>query len=118
MLGNCATGKDKMVIEPTITRTIEITMATIGRLIKNFDMELPSWSCQREWLGIPLHSRTHFLNALGHYALACLQSVGNHPLGAHTIADTDGPNAHFVRAVHHRHLIAALQLRDRSLGNK
>jgi hypothetical protein len=34
-----------MVIEPTITNTMEITMATIGRLIKNFDMDLFSWSC-------------------------------------------------------------------------
>src|ERR1700690_3053260 len=117
MLGNCATGRVRMVMPPQITITMEITMATIGRLIKNFDMELPSWSCQREWLGIHLHSRTDFLNALGHHALAGLQSILNNPLCTDAIADSDGPNAYFVRAIHHRHLIAALQLRDRPLRN-
>ena len=38
MLGNWATGKLRIVREPTITMTIEITMATIGRLMKNFDI--------------------------------------------------------------------------------
>src|SRR5271168_2154010 len=118
MLGNCATGKARMVMPPTITMTLEITMATIGRLIKNFDMKLPSWSCWRKWLGVHLHSRTDFWNALGHHALAGLQSVLNNPQGAHAVADIDGPDAYFVRAIHHRHLIAALQLRDRALRNQ
>ena len=43
MLGNCATGRVAMVIAPTITIRIEITMATIGRLMKNFDIaQFPS----------------------------------------------------------------------------
>src|SRR6185436_10001036 len=37
-LGNCATGSPTMVTSPTMTMMIEITMATIGRLMKNFDM--------------------------------------------------------------------------------
>ena len=38
MFGNCATGRLRMVIPPTITSKIETTIATIGRLMKNFDM--------------------------------------------------------------------------------
>src|ERR1700735_2058553 len=118
MLGNCATGRARMVIEPTITNTMEITMATIGRLIKNFDMDLLSWNRYRKWLGFHLHSGTHFLDALGNHTLALLQSVRNNPLVAVTIADIDGSNAYFVVAIHHRHLVAALQLRNCPLGNK
>src|SRR6266852_3130680 len=42
--GNCDTGRLTIVIAPTITVRIEITMATIGRLMKNFDIAslLPS----------------------------------------------------------------------------
>src|SRR5580700_4256441 len=117
MLGNCATGKLKMVSDPTITRTMEITMATMGRLIKNFDMELFPRSCHREWLGVYLHSRTDFLNAFGDHALTNLQSVRNHPLIADAITDIDGSNAYFVFAIDYRDLVAALQLRNGSLGD-
>src|SRR5208337_2660724 len=36
--GNWATGRFVIVIAPTITIRIEMTMATIGRLMKNLDM--------------------------------------------------------------------------------
>ena len=52
--------------------TIEITMATMGRLIKNFDMELPSRCVHGKWLGVHLHARTHLLHALGDHAFARL----------------------------------------------
>src|SRR5439155_20806489 len=35
--GNCATGSPTSVTRPTITMMVEITIATIGRLMKNFD---------------------------------------------------------------------------------
>src|SRR6267142_1334942 len=38
MLGNCETGSVARVIAPTITVRMEITIATMGRLIKNFVM--------------------------------------------------------------------------------
>ncbi len=38
MAGNCATGSLRMVIAPTSTIRIAITIATMGRLMKNFDM--------------------------------------------------------------------------------
>src|ERR1700733_520482 len=39
MFGNCATGKLRTVSEPTNTMTMEITMATMERLMKNFDID-------------------------------------------------------------------------------
>ena len=43
MLGNCAIGRPTMVTAPTITMTMAITIATIGRLMKNLDMtQLPA----------------------------------------------------------------------------
>src|ERR1700733_8732011 len=47
MLGNCAAGKLRTVSEPTSTMTMEITMATMGRLMKNFDMDHRSLSTHR-----------------------------------------------------------------------
>ena len=42
MFGNCATGRPEITTAPTITITMEITIATMGRLMKNLDMvQLP-----------------------------------------------------------------------------
>src|SRR5271166_3200554 len=109
MLGNCATGKLRMVRLPTSTRTIEITMATMGRLMKNFDMASPSRSFRGEWLGVHLHARADFLHALGDHTLARLQALRDNPLVADAVADFDGSNAHFVCIIDRRDLIAALQ---------
>jgi hypothetical protein len=38
MFGNCATGKVAMLIAPTITVRIAITIATMGRRMKKFAM--------------------------------------------------------------------------------
>src|SRR5216684_7819601 len=118
MLGNWAMGRLNMVIVPTRTKTIEITMATMGRLMKNFDIGLPSLRLCGKWLGVHLHARTHLLHSLDDHAFALLQPFRNNPLRADTVADFDRTNAHFVLAVHNRHLIAALQLRHRALRDK
>src|ERR1051326_3514393 len=41
MLGNCATGRVRMVIAPKITSRIAITIATIGRRMKKLDIQTP-----------------------------------------------------------------------------
>src|SRR5215510_8317635 len=40
--GNCETGRPTIVIAPTMTVRIEITIATMGRLMKNRDTLAPS----------------------------------------------------------------------------
>src|SRR6267154_1541132 len=58
-------GRFSTVMVPTSTKTIEMTIATMGRLIKNFDIALPSLSFRAEWLGGHLHAGSYFLNAFG-----------------------------------------------------
>src|SRR4029077_672924 len=118
MLGNWATGRLNMVIVPTITITMEITMATMGRLIKNFDIGLPSLRLRGKWLGVYLHARTHPLHSLDDDTFALLKPFRHNPLPTHAIADLPRTDAHFVLAVHNRDLIAALQLRYRTLRDK
>jgi hypothetical protein len=48
MFGNCATGRVAMVTTPTITIRMAITIATMGRLMKKFDMDLDSFRSNSE----------------------------------------------------------------------
>src|SRR6267378_4102961 len=118
MLGNWATGRLNMLIAPTITMTMEMTMATMGRLIKNFDIEFtfPSFPRQMAW-GSP--ARLDVPSAhLGNHAFAALQSVHDNPLGADPVAHLNRSDTHLVLVVQRRDLIAALQLRDCTLRYK
>src|ERR1700675_3446376 len=108
MLGNCATGRARMVMAPTITMTMEITMATMGRLMKNLDMGLVPLRPFGKRFGGYLHTRAHLLDALGNNALAWFQSFRNNPLVADLAAHLDGTDADFVLGVHDCHLVAAL----------
>src|SRR5258706_11274264 len=48
MFGNCATGRAVIVTAPTITMRMEMTMATIGQLMKNLDTgqsPFAGWAC-------------------------------------------------------------------------
>jgi hypothetical protein len=73
MLGNWATGRLRIVSEPTSTRTMEMTMATIGRLMKNFDMASPARRFSNKRPGIYFGAGAHLLHALRHHAFACLR---------------------------------------------
>src|SRR5271155_1554874 len=68
MFGNCATGRAVIVTTPTITVRIAITMATIGRLMKNLDISV----ALHERLRTDLHAGTSLPDALGHHSLARL----------------------------------------------
>src|ERR1700722_20305160 len=107
-----------MVRAPTSTMTMEITMATMGRLIKNFDMGLLSLSFRGKRLRIYRHAGTYFLHALGNHAFASFQSFLYHPLAAETVPDFDRPDGHLVLVVDHGYLIPTLELRDCPLRHK
>src|SRR5271156_5190459 len=99
MLGNWATGKLSTVSEPTNTMTMEITMATMGRLMKNFDMDRASLSIHRvllvdlwliepcssifgfrhEGLRIHVHAGAHSLNPFHYDSVACIESARDDP---------------------------------------
>src|SRR5271163_707698 len=124
MLGNCATGKLSTVSTPTNTMTMEITMATMGRLMKNFDTRHPSLSIRRslvlghEWLGIHLHTSVHSLNSLNNDSVSRIKPVRDDPSVINPVADSNGSNVNFVVGANDSNLVAALQLRHRPLGNK
>src|SRR3979490_3471947 len=48
MFGNCATGKLTIVIAPTITVRMAITIATIDRLMKKLELDLDSFQSNYE----------------------------------------------------------------------
>src|SRR5271169_460102 len=118
MLGNCATGRPSMVITPTSTMRIAITIATMGRLMKNFDMGLLVLCLRAKRLGVHLRARAYFLNAFGDDSFAWIQPVCNDPLGADAVADRDCSNANFVISSHSGNLVSALELCHRALRNK
>src|SRR5439155_3259604 len=120
MFGNSATGRLAMVTAPTITVRIAITMATMGRLMKNLDIRvtLPSPSPLRQTAS-DSPARLDGLSArLGNNPFARVQPFLNDPQAAHAVADLDGPDAYFVLTVHHGDLIAALEFRHRALRNQ
>src|SRR5260370_26012182 len=98
--------------------TMDITMATIGLLMKNFDIGLPSLRFGDKRLGVHLHARTHLQHPLDNHTFAALQPFLNNPLRADAVADFDRADAHFVLVVHRRDLKAALYLRDCTLRYK
>src|SRR5262249_50975509 len=79
MFGNCAMGKLRMVREPTSTRTIEITIATIGRLMKNFDMTSPAYRFRSEWFRVDPGTGAHLLNSFGNHPVTRIESTCDHP---------------------------------------
>src|SRR5260370_31501066 len=118
MLGNWAMGRLNMATQTTITMATEMTMATMGWLIKNFDIGLTTLAFHGKRFGVPLHAWPYLLHALRNHAFAPLQSVHDNPLGADSVAHLNRSDAHLVLVVHCRDLIAALQLRDRALRHK
>src|SRR5579864_4399198 len=118
MFGNCAIGKLRTVSEPTSTRTIEITIATIGRLMKNFDMTLPADGFRGEWFRIDADPGADFLDTLGDNPLTWMESTGNHPAPIHLRPDCHRPDVDLIVGVHDGNLVAALQLRNRPLWHK
>src|SRR5258708_1041204 len=97
-----------------ITVRIEMTIATIGRSMKNLDISV----ALHKRLRADCHARTSLLDALGYYALARLYPFGYDPHGTDPIAEFHGPNADPVCVVHDGDLIAALQFRHSALRNK
>src|ERR1700741_5226575 len=118
MLGNWATGRLRIVSEHTNTRTIEITIATIGRLMKNFDMTSPAHRFRSEWFRIDANPSAHFLDSLDDDPLTWIEPTCDHPAPIHLWPNRDRPNVHLVVSANDCHLIPTLQLRDGALRNQ
>src|SRR5271165_4214750 len=115
-------GSRVRVTSPTTTVTIAMTIATIGRRMKNWAISVLLLSCVlrrrrcRQWLdGGPL---AHFLQTFHHDALARFQSFFNHPVTANSLTYRDATLGNLVCVIHHPDKISALQFLDRPLRNK
>src|SRR5216684_147276 len=100
MFGNWAIGRVTITTVPTITVRIEMTIATIGRFMKNLDTLLtPSdFGVLSERLGVHMHTGANLLDAHGDYALAWFQALVNHPHRADSVAYLDRRNAYRILA--------------------
>src|SRR5215469_383347 len=118
MLGNCAIGRLRTVREPTSTRTIEITIATIGRLMKNFDMTLPAHRVCGERFWIDAEAGAHFLNSFGNNPVTRIEPTCDHPTPIHLGSYGDRPDDHLVVGIKNCHLIATLQFGNGALRHQ
>src|SRR5947209_18927149 len=117
MFGYCAMGNWNMGTRPTITMRIEMTIATMGRLMKNLAMALarPLGLGQR---GIDLLAGFHSVDSLDDDPLARLQPLPDDPEGADALADLDGSKVHRLVASDHGALVDALLVQDGTLRNE
>src|SRR5260370_16992803 len=117
MFGYCAMGSWNMATMPTITMRIEMTMATIGRLMKNLAMALarPPGLGQR---GLDLLAGFHPVDSLDDDPLARRQPLPDDPEGADSLAELNLSHLHRILVPNHPHLIDALQILHGALRNE
>src|SRR5712691_11585716 len=134
MLGNCAIGSCTSAAVPTITMRIAMTMATTGRLTKNFAIvrcllsalgptggagcRLRGGGLRRGRLRIHRHPGFHFLHSFNDDPLARLEPLRDDPPVPDLLANFHRADVYFIIGPYHHHLIAALQLLDRLLRHK
>src|SRR6266849_3034820 len=119
ILGNCATGSPSIVTKPTMTVMIAITMATMGRLMKNLYMAYGNDECRmskpernpnvgdrskRAWVrisdfGFPSDFVIRHSSFLFRYSSLCLGGCGA-DLGGKRLRFDDRFFAHFLQSFH------------------
>ena len=133
--GNWAMGRLASATMPTMTNIMEMTMATMGRLMKNFDMASyfcsgPDWRrflLSRSLRLSPLadvsvrlrihdHALLYLLEPLHNHLVPRLQPLVNHPEAVDTFSRFYRSYIDFVSGAYNGDLIASLKLRHRSLG--
>src|SRR5689334_19306394 len=108
MFGNCAIGKSAIVIAPTMTVRIAITIATMGRRMKKLAIiSAPRFLCTA-W--IHQFAFFCFLCANRHDAFSRLQARCDHPERAHSRSDLYRAELCAVVGPDHSYLIGSLLL--------
>src|SRR5215475_1095240 len=115
MLGNCATGSVKITIPPTITVRMAMTIATIGRLMKNFAMESVGLAARGVRFRGYDHAITHCLRSLGHDLIARLQTVINDPHAPLSFSHLNRADGDRIARLKDRQLVASLEFGHRAL---
>src|SRR5215469_14151790 len=137
MLGYWATGKLRNETIPAIVMIIEITIATIGRLMKNFAITPPGFLARRRFLRLwwlprisrtclrllirfrsHNHARPNLLDSLDNDLFPFFQSFGDNHLALKARPDLNRPNFGFVIRTNDSDLITSLKLHQRALGHE
>src|ERR1700692_942289 len=106
-----------MATRPPNTVMIAMTMATVGRRMKNLDIASTPFPRHREWLG--LHDRAiGRATAFHDDARAGLQPLLNNPPAADAVADLHRFRTDSVVRADHPELKRPLQLADGALGHE
>src|SRR5450432_3883234 len=118
IFGNCAIGSETSATAPTTTVMIAMTIATMGRLMKNFDTERLFCGFRgRERDGVHEDALADLLSSVHHDPVAGMQP------GLHDDVVTDlGARRHchdmrVVARIDCGQLVSALQLGQRPLGH-
>src|SRR5262245_46880102 len=117
MFGYSATGSCTIATTPRMTMRIEITMATIGRLMKNFDM-IRLLRRARLSRQADLLAGAHPVAAFDDDPLSRLQPLGHDPERAEARTDLDGADVDGVVGFHDGDLVHALDVLDGALDHE
>src|SRR5437762_4496540 len=116
MFGNCAVGSASMATIPTSTIRIEMTIATMGRRMKKFDIILlPLCRFCRSQFRVYHCTLFRFLNALDNHALTRLKTLVDDPHFADSLSNLHRSNAGFVVTANRDYLICPLRLSNSAL---
>src|SRR5262249_21499510 len=117
--GNSASGRPDIAINPPITVSTAITIATIGRLIKKLEIIVYLILCNLWMVDVRLrlndHSRSDFYRAFGNNDVTCRETFLYHPQRSSAFADFHRTKRDLVVCSNNSDLIRTLQLRDCSL---
>src|SRR5512143_854495 len=124
--GYWAVGRPDIATSPTRTVTMEITIATIGRLTEKRAMLLHlggrlralGGGGGRRGLRAHDHAVPHLLQALDHDLLARLQALLDQPEAVHPRPHLDVAERHLVAFADHRDAVEVLQLDHGSLRDE
>src|SRR5258708_37340207 len=117
MLGYSAIGSCTIATRPMITMRMEMTIATIGRLMKNLAMALAR-PLGLDQCGLDLLAGFHSVDSLDDDPLARLQPLLDDPEGADALSDLDLPKVHCLLGSDHRDQVHALLVQDGPLRNE
>src|SRR2546430_297709 len=116
--GNCASGNPSMAMRPPRTVMIAITIATIGRLMKKFEIIYPRAGRLLKRFRVHDHAGSYFLRSLDYNPFAGVQSFFNDPLRSDTLPDLDGTGADLATPADNGNLIGALQFAHGALRHE
>src|SRR5215831_19482390 len=122
--GYCSTDRPRMITTPNMTIRIEMTIETIGRLIKKFPIALASFLFSRGIAGcgcgggLYFTSRSGFLHALDDDPLSPVEPIEHDVIVICLVAKSHTAHLHLVLLIDDHYRLGALQLLDRTLWDQ